>query len=150
MHDHPSLWICLADGAYARILEPDESGRGYSVVTEFQSATAHLRSRALGTDRPGRAQESANAAHHALEPRSNPHLDGKRKFVRLVADYLNREGALGAFDELMLVAPATCLRELRDGLDAANLLKLKASKAKDLAKVPLGKLSRHLAALQRT
>jgi len=43
------------------------------------------------------------------------------------------------------VAPTRCLRVLREGLKASTLRKVRATKAKDMVKVPVAQLSPDLA-----
>lgn len=138
-------WICVADGAHARIVTPQETASGYAIVTEFDSTDAHRRSRNLGSDRPGRAQESAYSARHAVEPRSDPQAARKREFVRMVAEHLDRARERGDFDELLLFAPAPCLHDLRANLGEATRRKIRTEAAKDLINLPLARLAEHIA-----
>jgi len=138
------VWLCLADGEHAKILTPTEDGRGYSVVTQFDSADAHRPTRALGTERPPRTQESAYSGRHAIEPRRDLHAASKAAFMRFLAEQLDRAGARGECDAMVLVAPSYCLRLLRGGLSPATLRKLRATKAKDLIKIPVAKLPTNL------
>jgi protein required for attachment to host cells len=142
------VWICLADGAHARIItradESTEFNAPYSIVVEFDSRDAHHRSRDLGADRPGRTQESANAAHHAIAPRTDPHRASKAEFIRLVARYLDEAGLRDDYDALCLVAPAACLNTLSAALQPTTRKKVISTKAKDLMKVPLARLAPHL------
>jgi protein required for attachment to host cells len=136
----PIMWLCIADGEQAKILTPGEDGRGYAVVSAFASIDAHKPSRALGTDRQPRVQESASSVRHAITPRSDLHGAAKARFMRVVADHLDQAAARGDCDTLVLVAPARCLRLLCERLKASTLRKVRATKAKDLMKVPLSRL----------
>lgn len=139
------VWLCLADGEHAKILTPSEDGAGYAILTEFASVDAHRPSRALGSDRPPRVQESAYSARHAIVPRNDLHLASKARFMRVVADHLDQAAARHDCDALVLVAPTRCLRLLREGLKASTLCKVRATKAKDMIKVPVAQLSPDLA-----
>ena len=141
----PIVWLCLAAGEHAKILTPSDDGRGYAAVSAFASIDAHKSSRALGTDRPSRIQESASSAHHAISPRNDLHRAAKTRFMRVVADHLDQAAARQDCDALVPIAPARCLRLLREGLKPSNLRKVRASKAKDLIKVPVAQLSPDLA-----
>jgi protein required for attachment to host cells len=105
-------------------------------LSSFDSASAHLRSRDIGSDKPGRAFESSWHARHGLGERHDLHEMEKEKFVRLVGEQLNAAAARGEFHELLLVAPVRVLSELRDGLDAATVAKLVGVLDKDLVKTP--------------
>src|ERR1019366_2546339 len=147
---HPRTWYVATDGGRARILQKQDTpdGRdGFDTQYEFVSADIHGRTHELGTERPGRTHESANSAHHAVEPREDLHRTEKRKFVDEVAKALNEANAQDAFDRLILVAPARALGELNHALDAATQKKVAARMQKDLTHVPNGDLSEHFAAL---
>jgi protein required for attachment to host cells len=134
------VWLCLADGEHAKILTPAENGNGYTIVAQFDSADAHRPTRALGTDRPPRTQESAYSGRHAIVPRNDLHAASKAQFMRLLAEHLDRAGEHGEYDAMVVVAPTYCLRLLRGRLKPATLRRLRATKAKDLIKTPLAEL----------
>jgi protein required for attachment to host cells len=144
-----TTWIVIADGGHARIVKRRDDATGFEMVTEIASSAAHLPSRAIGSDRPGRVHESANAAHHAIEPRTDPHMALKTAFIDTLADHLNLAEGRKEFDRLILIAPARCLGELRHRLGAATAAKVTAALAKDLTKLPLDQLDQHLAGVSR-
>ena len=114
-----TLRIAIVDGEHARFVQPDADNM-LRTVGSFDSASAHLRSRDIGSDRPGRAFESAASARHAIGARHDLHTLEKEKFVRLVGEQLSAASARDEFDELLLVAPPHALHELRETLDAAR------------------------------
>ena len=138
-----TLRIAIADGEHARFVQPD-SNNVLRTLHAFDSASAHLRSRDIGSDRPGRAFESATSAHHAVTERHDLHRMEKEKFTRLVAEQLNAAGAADEFDELLLVAPPRALHELREALDAATRAKLIGTLERDLVKTPDHELRPHV------
>ena len=138
-----TLCIAIADGEHARFVQPD-ANNVLRTVQAIDSASAHLRSRDIGSDRPGRAFESATSAHHAVGERHDLHTMEKEKFTRLVAEQLNAAAALGQFDELLLIAPSHALHELQGSLDAATKTKLVGTLDKDLVKTPNHELWPHV------
>jgi protein required for attachment to host cells len=138
-----TLWIAIADGEHARFVQRDGAGHPRT-VDAFDSASAHLRSSDLGTDRPGKTFESAGPAHHAVGGPQDLHRTAKERFVRLVGDKLNAASVRNAFDELLLVAPARALHELRESLDQSTKAKLVGTLEKDLVKTPDHELWPHL------
>lgn len=138
-----TLWIAIADGEHARFVQPNGNNTLHTTLA-LDSAAAHQQSSDIGSDRPGRAFESATTGSHGVAPRHDPHLLEKARFARLVATQLNEAAARGAFDELLLVAPAHTLRDLRAALDVAAASKLIGTLAKDLVKTPDGELWRHV------
>jgi protein required for attachment to host cells len=137
-------WFVLADGSRARFVRRRAEGVGYEIAAEYESPEAHLPTRDIVSDRPGRVQESANRAHHGVEPRHDAHLARKEAFVRRIAGELNAASAKGAFDELVLFAAPRSIATLREGLDEATRGKITAEIAKDLTKTPLAELPAHL------
>ncbi len=138
-----TLRIAIADGEHARFVQPD-ADNVLRTVGALDSASAHLRSRDLGTDRPGRAFESSASAHHAVGPRHDPHAMEKERFAKLVGEQLNAAAGRDEFDELVLVAPPRALRELREALDAVTQAKLVGMLEKDLVKTPDHELWPHV------
>jgi protein required for attachment to host cells len=138
-----TLWIVIADGEHARILQPDADNE-LRTLRSLDSAAAHQRSRDLGSDRPGRSFESAASARHAVGERHDLHQMEKDRFVHLVADTLNEAAAYSEFDELVLVAPARALHELRSGLDGNTVRKLIGTLEKDLVKTPDHEMAPHV------
>jgi protein required for attachment to host cells len=112
---HPRTWYVVTDGGRARIFEKRTTQDAFDTPREFVSADIHRRSRELGAERPGRTHESANSAHHAIQPRKDLHRAEKRSFVEDIATALNEANTRGEFDRLIVVAPAHTLAELNRG-----------------------------------
>ena len=149
MPRHLTTWIVIADGSRARIVAQREGGTGFDVVSEAASEEAHTPSREIWSDRPGRTQESGYSGRHGIEPRNDPHVERKAAFIRDPAVRLNQAAAEKRFDNLVLFAPPRCLAELHDALDDGVRGKIKAATPKDLTKLPLGELPRHLENLRQ-
>ena len=130
-----TLRIIIADGEHARFVQPDADNT-LRTVSSLDSASAHQRSRDIGTDRPGRAFESGTTARHAVGPRHDLHAMEQERFVRLVGEQINAASGRDEFDELLLVAPPRVLHELREALDAVTRTKLVGTLEKDLVKTP--------------
>jgi protein required for attachment to host cells len=143
MARHPVLLIAIADGEHARFVQPD-ADNALRTVGSLDSASAHLRSRDIGTDKPGRSFESGTSAHHAVGQRHDLQAMEKERFAQAIAEQLNLASARGEFSQLLLVAPSRTLGELRDALDAATRAKLVGTLEKDLVKTPDHELSSHL------
>jgi protein required for attachment to host cells len=140
-------WFVLADGSRARFLTRRPEGAGFEIAEEFEAPEARVATRDIVSDRPGRIQESANSAHHGVEARHDAHRERKAAFAREVASRLNAASAAGAFDALVLFVASRSLATLRDALDDATRRKVKGEFPKDLTKVPLAELPRHLDAV---
>jgi len=137
------LCFLIADGEHARFVMADAE---HVLRTErsFDSASAHLPSHELGSDRPGRDFESARPGSHGVEPRQDPHQREKLRFADFVADEIGIAAGEGTFERLVLVAPAYWLREIEDALDAHTASMVAGRLAKDLVKTPDDELPQHL------
>jgi len=144
---HPRTWYVVTDGGRARILQKQDAQDAFETNREFVSADLHHHSHELGTERPGRTHESANSAHHAVQPREDLHRADKRNFIYEVAKALNEANVRDEFDRLILVAPAHALRELNHALDEPTQRKIVAQLQKDLTNVPNADIASHFADL---
>lgn len=144
MTSQSKLWIVVADGEHARILVPGETAGRYRTERSFDSMTAHKRSADLGSDRPGRAFESATPTRHAITPRHDPHALAMRHFLDEVACQINEAAAQEIFARLVLAVPAHALHDLRSALSADSVARLVGIIQKDLVKVPDGEIGSHL------
>jgi protein required for attachment to host cells len=147
MVKHYVTWIVIADSSRAQILTRREDPPGFDIVTAFQSPEGHASAHQLGSDRPGRTQESANSAHHAIEPRIDPHEESTIQFLQTVAQYLNENATVEEVRGLILFAPPRALGHLRKMLDPSVARKIRAEAPKDLTKVPFHDLPKHLEGL---
>jgi protein required for attachment to host cells len=138
------VWYAIADGGRARFVERDQNGV-YRTVVSFESADLHHKASDLTSDEPGRVMESATPGRSAVEPRQDPKRASKENFVKVVADELAAEHERGAFDQLMLVAPARVLTELKQKLAKPIADLVVKDLQKDLTKVPDHDLTEHLA-----
>jgi protein required for attachment to host cells len=144
MPKHSRLIIAIADGEHARIvrLRADHVLR---TEQRFDSESAHKQSSDLGSDAPGASFHSDSSAHHALTPRHDLHRMEEAAFAQLVAARLNALAGEGAFDRLVIAAPAHSLAAIRDALGEPARTRLTGTVAKDLVKVPDDELAPHFA-----
>lgn len=137
-----TLLIVIADGEHARFVRR-ASATGFVTDRQFNSASAHKRSSDLRSDGPGASFHTGSTAHHALEPRHDPHEQEKHAFDVMLAGELNAMRA-DAFDCLILVAPSHTLNSIRERLAPEVAVRLVGTVAKDLVKVPDAELWPHL------
>jgi protein required for attachment to host cells len=137
-----TTWLIVADGEHARAVTPTVAQGQFGTVLSFDSVTAHMASRDLGTERLGRVHESASTTRHSIVPRQDPHTAAKHDFMREVASQVAFH--VDKFDRLVLVAPDHALHDLRDALGESPRAKIVGTLAKDLTKVPDHDLMPHL------
>ena len=142
-------WIVVADAGRARILRFEGAGASGRLHEEaaFENPDAHGRARDFGHDRPGRVVESVGGAHHAVEPRSDPHRRAKTEFARLLAAHLDRAAGADAFDRLVVVAPARMLGDLRAAFGEETRRRIVREVDKDLTRLPARELAEQLHAI---
>ena len=137
-------WILVADGARARIFKNEGPGKGVQAAVDEEFRHATPPSRELGAERPGRVQESATSARHAMENPVDWHRFEKEKFAKEMAKLLDRASQAGAFERLVLVAPPKTLGDLRNALGAPTRKKITGDIHKDRTQVTPAELPYHL------
>lgn len=141
-----TAWVLVADGAKARLLE--RVGPNGPLVPAsakcFSESEARIPTREIGADRPGRVQESANAARHSMEPRVDWHRYAKEQFARSVAGALEEAALNKKYETLILVAPPQALGDLRSALGPHARAMVVGEIAKDLTNLPDHELGAHL------
>jgi protein required for attachment to host cells len=138
-----NLIFVLADGEHARFIRP-AADNGLHTQADLDSPFAHMRSSALGSDRPGAAFHSNSTQHHAKMPRHDPHDLEKAAFAKDIAMQLNDAAARGVFEELVLIAPPHTLNGIEAALDGTAKQRLIGTLAKDLIKTPDHELWPHV------
>lgn len=128
-------WIVIADGAKARFLVNNGPGKGLKPANIADMSADLAPTRDIGTERPGRVHDRFGPGRHAMAPRVDWHQQDKALFAAEVSKILNRSAQKGAFDRLVLVAPAKTLGELRHGLDTHAAALVSGELAKDLTNV---------------
>lgn len=138
-----NLLIVIADGEHVRFVRPAADNALRSEAT-VDLPSVHRRSADLGSDHPGASVHTGSSAHHALAPRHDPHALAKEQFAHSIAQQLNAGAAGGAFDELVIVAPAHVLSEICGALDTVTEATVVGTLAKDLVKTPDDELWPHV------
>ena len=137
-------WIIVADAARARVFISEGGQLRPKNDAQFEFPAAHVPSRDLVSDRPGRTMESVGGAHHAEEPRTDPHRAAKTAFAKLLANFVEQSAKESKFDDLVVVAPPQMLGDLRDALGRHATERLVRTAAKDLTKIPASEIEAHL------
>ena len=141
----PKVWVVIADGEHARVVVPKAVLHQFVTHIAFDSVNAHKLSHDLGSERLGRVHESASTTRHAIAVQTDPHLLAKHRFILEVAAQIDHHANADAFDQLVLVAPAHALHDLRAALGKTATAKMVGTETHDLVKVPDHDLMSHLA-----
>lgn len=139
MNIHHNALVLVADGKKfllfrnvgdfnAPVLVREESG-------ELENPPAHNQ----GSDQPGRAFGSGTT-RSAME-QTDFHRQAKHDFAGFVADLLGKLAQSGDFEELVVVAPARTLADLRARCDRQVGARIVAEIDKDLTKHPVDEIA---------
>jgi protein required for attachment to host cells len=137
-------WVAIADGAKALVLRNDgeSDALNFSVIDIFTNSES-LRTSDLGTDRPGRTQQSAAAGRASLG-QADWHEIGEHRFAVEFAEALEKRCEAGEFSRLVVVAPPRTLADLRKHYSKRIQAAIIAEIDKDLTNHPLYKIERIL------
>jgi protein required for attachment to host cells len=145
LSDLTGCLIVIADGEHARFVQA-AADDALKTQRMFDSTMAHHRLSELISDRPGASFHSMSTAHHSVTPKHDPREMAKESFARYVAEQVNMAASQDEFRQLLLVAPARVLTEIKAGLDQVAHARIAGTDAQDLVKVPDHELQPHLKA----
>ena len=139
---HDRLWLVVADGCHARILEGDRDHSGVALVLEAAAPRVGgaARSRSHAMQRQG-----DRADRHVIAPLRNLKVHEMQIFCSRVADYL--VGNAGRYDALVLVAPERVLGQMARAFPKALSDKIIERHKEDLTWMRVDAILDHLGAL---
>jgi protein required for attachment to host cells len=138
-----TIWILIADGAQARVLEYQGPGGGLALVEGMVFSQEPLDNKDIMSDRPGRSFSSAGTGRSAMAYPTDPVQHREAAFMAEMADMLEAALQEGAYDELILAAAPRALGDLRKALPASVQKCVTAELDKDLTNIPSDKLEKH-------
>lgn len=139
-----ATWILVADAGRARVLEAAGHGGeltevdGLDIVNEIPKTSDTVR------DSLPRTFDSSGPGRHAIAPKSDPRRSAKRDFAEELAGKLAEAEAKGAFQELVIIAPAQMTGDLRQCLTADVKRRVTREFLLDLAHAPKAEIARRL------
>ena len=141
-------WFVVAHRSGTRIFEPDAETRALGLVLQLDHPAGRKKATDFDSDRSGMAFSSmGGGGGHRMSAVENAHEHAARSFARSVADALRKGRIERQYDGLVLVAEARFLGMLREALDGPTAQKVDATVDKDLAKLSVHELPRHLTAV---
>lgn len=138
--------VLVAHDAGARTFDHKGPGKGLVQLSEVEFEDGRRHAGELDADRAGRSSDRSGHGH-AFETHDNTRHHAVGLFAKQLAHDLSRDFHLGAFDQLILVAPPRFLGILRDALDAKLQRALLGTVCKDLPRANSDELCKHLASL---
>lgn len=139
-------WVIVCDGAKALFLRNDGDAELVNLTVVDHQSQPDKATRDLGSDRPGRVHQSEGAARSAMGD-TDWHAAAEADFLKTVAETVKTRVATQEIKAMILVAPPKALGILRPELSSLPDGVLRAEIDKDLVKLSVPEIEKHLAAL---
>ena len=138
-------WVVVCDGAKALLLENAGTKVNLNLKTKEVYEHADPKTHEIGTDKPGRAINSAGGGRSAMA-QTDWHDQAEQKFLTQLAARLDKAVRGGEARSLIVVAPPRALGVLRRAFSDHVRHAVKAELEKDYVKMPVDEIERHLVA----
>jgi protein required for attachment to host cells len=138
-------WIVVCDGKKALVMENAGDEKFLDLKTREVFEHPDAKTSALGTAAPGRSFNSVGNGRSAMEE-VDWHEQEEQRFLQKLLDYLNAAVHAGQIKSLMIVAPPRALGVLRQSYSHELRRALRGEIDKDLVKMPVHEIEKHLAA----
>jgi protein required for attachment to host cells len=135
--------VVVCDGAKALVLE----NIGDTDLPNFKTREVYeqkdLATHEQGTDAPGRTMDSMGTRRSAVS-QTDWHDQSERQFLEKLAKHLDAEVQAGKVKSVVIVAPPRALGMIRPAYPHALRGALRAEVDKDLVKMPVHEIEKHL------
>jgi protein required for attachment to host cells len=138
-------WVVVCDGAKALLMENAGDHKFPNLKTIEVFEQKDLPTRELGTDKPGRTHSSFGYGSSAVT-QTDWHDQAEQAFLTHLAQRLDAAVAAGKVKSLILVAPPRALGMIRQVYSHALKGAVRAEVDKDLVKLPVYEIEKHLTA----
>lgn len=142
---HDAL-VFVGDGQRALFLRNVGDEKFPNLKTEQVFSDVNPPTHEQGTDRPGRAMESAGTHRHSSMEPTDWHEIEKARFANRVAAALEKLVRDQNMQKIVVVAPPRTLAELRHVFHADVKKRIVAEIDKDLTKHPVSEIEKHILA----
>ncbi len=136
-------WVVVCDGAKALVLQNVGDAQVPNLKTIEVLEQKDLPTHELGADAPGRSNASVGRIRSAFE-QTDWHNQSEHAFLTQLAHRLDKAVAAGKTKSLIVVAPPRALGMLRPAYSHALKGAVRAEVDKDLVKMPVGEIEKHL------
>jgi protein required for attachment to host cells len=137
-------WVVVCAGAKALILKNIGNQQFLNLKPLEVFEQEHPRTHEQGTDAPGRAINSVDSRRSAME-QTDWHDQAEHRFLRSLAEHLDTAVNAGKAKSLIMVAPPRALGVLRQAYLHNLRGALRAEIDKDLVRLPVHEIEKHLA-----
>jgi protein required for attachment to host cells len=138
-------WVVVCDGKKALVLENEGDTKFLNLKTRNVYEHEDAATREMGTDAPGRAFNSVGSGRSAME-QTDWHDQEEQRFLHMLLGHLDAAVNAGKTKSLIIVAPPRALGMLRQSYSHSLRNALRAEIDKDLTRMPVGDIEKHLAA----
>jgi protein required for attachment to host cells len=138
-------WVVICDGAKALVLENVGDEMFPNLRTKEVYEQKDLPTHELGTDAPGRSFQSVGSARSAME-QTDWHDQAEHLFLEKLAARLDAAISAGETKSLVVAAPPRALGIIRQAYSPAVHKALHAEIDKDLVKLPVHEIEKHITA----
>src|SRR6185437_4104012 len=142
---HHDEWVVVCDGAKALVLQNTGDAKFPNLkmreVYEQKDLPTHL----LGADRPGRTHSSAGPGGSSVT-QTDWHNQAEQAFLIHLAQKLDAAIAAGKTKSIILAASPRALGMIPPAYSHALRAALRAEVGKDLVKLPIHEIEKHLTA----
>jgi protein required for attachment to host cells len=142
---HHGDWVVVCDGAKALVLENIGDAKFPNLKTREVYEQKDLPTHELGAGAPGRIMSPVTHVRSAVE-QTDWHDQAERTFLHHLAQRLDAAVTAGKAKSLILVAPPRALGMIRPVYSHALRAALRAEVDKDLVKMPVHEIEKHLTA----
>jgi protein required for attachment to host cells len=136
-------WVVVCDGRKALILQNAGDEMFPNLQTKETHEDINPKTSEQGTDRPGRAHQSAAPGHSAMQ-QTDWHAQQEQDFLTTVAKRLNEAVTHSETAALFIVAAPKALGTLRESYTHAVRNAVKEEIAKDYVNMPVYEIEKHL------
>ncbi len=140
---HHDEWVVVCDGAKALVLQNTGDAKFPNLkmreVYEQKDLPTHL----LGADRPGRTHSSAGSGSSAVT-QTDWHNQAEQAFLTQLAEKLDAAVTAGKMKSIILAASPRALGMIRPAYSHALRAAVRAEVDKDLVKLPIHEIEKHL------
>jgi protein required for attachment to host cells len=137
-------WVVVCDGTKALVLENVGDEKFPNLKTRQVFEQEDPKTHEQGTDAPGRSINSVDARRSAME-QTDWHAQAEQRFLQRLARHLAAAVNAGQMKSLVVVAPPRALGVLRHAYSHTLRAALRAEIDKDLVRLPVYQIEKHLA-----
>lgn len=140
---HSGEWVVVCDGAKALVLQNAGDAKFPNLKTLEVFEQKDLATHEQGADKPGRAFSTTGSGRSAVG-QTDWHDQSEQAFLTKLAHHLDAAVSSGKTKSLIVVAPPRALGMLRPAYSHALKAAVRAEVDKDLVKMPVGEIEKHL------